>query len=265
VIFEAYFKYSRVTQVGRTLWKQFAPIAIGALIALELIQIPIFITLARRLRAAQLQRERLLRHAIQASEAERRRIASDLHDGVVQELTGVSLSLAAASRSDSPDASRMGEASASLRGSIKSLRSLLVEIYPPNLHEEGLEFALGDRQILFDPESVEVTPFIAAHNAGAPAFTLRLASGGKTLVYSGDTAWCDNLVRAADGADLMIVESSGWDKEIPQHLDYGTLSRRRAELKARTIVLTHMGPEMLANRGTVRGFELAEDGKSFEI
>jgi two-component system NarL family sensor kinase len=144
VIFEAYFRYSDVTSVGRNLWKQFAPIAIGSLIALELIQVPIFITLARRLRAAQLQRERLLRHAIQASEAERRRIASDLHDGVVQELTGVSLSLAAASRSDSGDAPRMGEASSSIRSSIKSLRSLLVEIYPPNLHEEGLEFALGD-------------------------------------------------------------------------------------------------------------------------
>ena len=144
VIFEAYFRYSAVTDFGRDLWKQFAPIAIGSLIALELIQVPIFITLARRLRAGQLQRERLLRHAIQSSEAERRRIASDLHDGVVQELTGVSLSLAAASRSDSADATRMGEASSSLRSSIKSLRSLLVEIYPPNLHEEGLEFALGD-------------------------------------------------------------------------------------------------------------------------
>ena len=144
VIFEAYFRYSGVTSVGRDLWKQFAPIAIGSLIALELIQVPIFITLARRLRAAQLQRERFLRHAIQSSEAERRRIASDLHDGVVQELTGVSLSLAAASRSDSADATKMSEASSSLRSSIKSLRSLLVEIYPPNLHEEGLEFALGD-------------------------------------------------------------------------------------------------------------------------
>lgn len=144
VIFEAYFQYSGVTEVGRNLWKQFAPIAIGSLIALEVIQIPIFITLARRLRAAQVQRERLLRHAIQSSEAERRRIASDLHDGVVQELTGVSLSLAAASRGDSSDAPRMGEASSSIRSSIKSLRSLLVEIYPPNLHEEGLEFALGD-------------------------------------------------------------------------------------------------------------------------
>jgi signal transduction histidine kinase len=144
VVFEAYFRYSGVTSVGRNLWGQFAPIAIGSLVALELIQIPIFVTLARRLRAAQLQRERLLRHAIQASEAERRRIASDLHDGVVQELTGVSLSLAAASRTDSADAPKMADASSSIRGSIKSLRSLLVEIYPPNLHEEGLEFALGD-------------------------------------------------------------------------------------------------------------------------
>lgn len=113
--------------------------------------------------------------------------------------------------------------------------------------------------------AVQITPFIAAHNAGAPAFTLRLACDGRTLVYSGDTAWCDNLVRAADGADLMVVESSGYDREIPQHLDYGTLRRRRAELKARTIVLTHMGPEMFAHRGEVTGFELAEDGKSFAV
>ena len=38
----------------------------------------------------------------------------------------------------------MADASSTIRSSIKSLRSLLVEIYPPNLHEEGLEFALGD-------------------------------------------------------------------------------------------------------------------------
>lgn len=126
----------------------------------------------------------------------------------------------------------------------------LVEIEPESTRQVG---------------AVQVTPFIAAHNAGAPAFTLRLACDGGTLVYSGDTGWCDNLVRAADGADLLIVESSGYDKEIPQHLDYGTLRRRRAELKARRIVLTHMGPEMLAHRAEVEGFELAEDGKSFAI
>ena len=126
----------------------------------------------------------------------------------------------------------------------------LIEIEPDRTHGIG---------------PLQVTPFIAAHNAGAPAFTLRIACGGRTLTYSGDTGWCDSLVRAADGADLLVVESSGYDKEIPQHLDYGTLSRRRDELKARTIVLTHMGPEMFAHRDRVRGFELAEDGKSFQV
>ncbi len=144
LLFEAYFRYSGVTAVGRQLWGRFAPIAIGALIALELIQIPFAWSLARRLRAGQQQRERLLRHAIAASESERRRLASDLHDGVVQELTGVSLGLAAAARSSPDPDPRFGQASASIRDSVKSLRSLLVEIYPPNLHEEGLESALAD-------------------------------------------------------------------------------------------------------------------------
>ena len=79
-----------------------------------------------------------------AGEAERRRIASDLHDGVVQELTGVSLGLAAIGRAEEVSRTQVLEASSAIRNSIKSLRSLLVEIYPPNLHEEGLESALTD-------------------------------------------------------------------------------------------------------------------------
>lgn len=144
LLVEAYFRYDQVRAVGLDLWKQFAPLAIGALVLLELIQIPIAVNLARRLRAGQLQRERLLRHAIEASEAERRRIAGDLHDGVVQDLTGVSMSLTASSWAGGPDAPAMAEASSKLRDGIRSLRSLLVDIYPPNLHEEGLESALGD-------------------------------------------------------------------------------------------------------------------------
>ena len=95
LLFETYFRYSGVTDVGRQLWAQFAPITIGALIVLELVQIPLAWSMARRLQASQLAHERLLRHALDASDAERRRIAGDLHDGVVQELTGVSLTLAA--------------------------------------------------------------------------------------------------------------------------------------------------------------------------
>ncbi|MGD9700941.1 MAG: sensor histidine kinase [Acidimicrobiia bacterium] len=144
LLFESYFRYSGVTDVGRHLWAQFAPITIGALIVLQLVQIPFAWSMARRLQSGQRERERLLRHALDASDAERRRIASDLHDGVVQELTGVSLALAAQGRGESVGRQQVLDASSAIRGSIKSLRSLLVEIYPPNLQEEGLESAVGD-------------------------------------------------------------------------------------------------------------------------
>lgn len=144
LLFEAYFRYSGVTAVGRHLWAQFAPITIGALVILELVQIPLAWSMARRLQSSQREHERLLRHALDASDAERRRIAGDLHDGVVQELTGVSLTLAAQGRSDTVAPQQALDASAAIRSSIKSLRSLLVEIYPANLQEEGLSSAIGD-------------------------------------------------------------------------------------------------------------------------
>src|SRR5207248_1277076 len=94
LLFEAYFRYDAVTAGGRRSWNDFAPIMLVALIGLEALQIPLAWSMARRVRAGQQRQEVLLRRAIHASDAERRRIASDLHDGVVQDLASVSYSLA---------------------------------------------------------------------------------------------------------------------------------------------------------------------------
>ena len=146
LLFEAYFPYNNVRSTGASLWREFGPIAVGALLLLELVQIPFAWSMARRLRSGQRQRERLLHHAIDSSDAERRRIASDLHDGAVQDLTGVSMSLAAAARTTDVAGPRdtMADAGSKIRETVKSLRSMLVDIYPPNLHEEGLESAMVD-------------------------------------------------------------------------------------------------------------------------
>ncbi len=154
LLYEAYFRYGAVTDVGRDLWRRFAPVAVGALLGLQLVQIPFAWRLARRLRRSQLHRERLLRHAIDSSETERRRIAGDLHDGVVQDLTGVSLTLSAAAKGPLGTDPRLADAAAAIRESVKSLRSLLVEIYPPNLHVEGLDTALGDLLAAFKNRGV---------------------------------------------------------------------------------------------------------------
>jgi two-component system, NarL family, sensor kinase len=147
LLFEAYFRYDAVTEAGQAAWRRFAPPSLGALLVLELVQIPFAWSLARRVQQQQRERERLLRHAVESSDAERRRIAGDLHDGVVQDLTGLNYAMDAM-RLGSPTEGQRAELIATgagqLRRSIGALRSLLVDLYPPNLAEEGLPAALTE-------------------------------------------------------------------------------------------------------------------------
>lgn len=147
LLFEAYFRYGAVAAAGGRIWRSFAPISLAALAALELLQIPLAWSLARRLRQGQQEREGLLREALDASLRERRRIATDIHDGVVQDLAGVAYALAGAARQPAtpdPLAQVFAESSTMVGKSLAGLRSLLVEIYPPDLAEEGLVPAVAD-------------------------------------------------------------------------------------------------------------------------
>jgi signal transduction histidine kinase len=174
LLFESYFRYDAVTEAGLAAWRRFAPIALGALLVLQVVQIPLAASLARRVRRQQRERESLLQHAVDASNAERRRIAGELHDGVVQQLTGVTYTLDAA-RLGRPDeaeqAAVISTAAGELRSSIGALRSLLVDIYPPNLAVEGLPSALAELasslertgvRVELDTDGVDTLPPVTA-------------------------------------------------------------------------------------------------------
>lgn len=147
MLFEAYFLYGAVVETGREAWQRFAPPALGALVVLELLQIPFAWSLARRLERQRHDRERLLRYAVESSDAERHRIAGDLHDGVIQDLTGLTFALDATrlGNASEDDRSRLiADGATRLRSSISELRTLMVDLYPPNLETLGLEGALHE-------------------------------------------------------------------------------------------------------------------------
>jgi two-component system NarL family sensor kinase len=171
LLFEAYLRYTSIAASARRVWLAFGPSIIGALLLLELIQVPLALRYSRRLRESQEERERLLQRALEASDLERRRIAHDLHDGVVQSLAGVSFSLAAAAgKSGDPDSvAVLLEGAAATRQSVRELRTLLVDIYPPDLHRAGLAAALTDLLATFKGRGIEASAQIQTELVLQPA------------------------------------------------------------------------------------------------
>ncbi|MFG1345436.1 MBL fold metallo-hydrolase [Xanthobacter autotrophicus DSM 431] len=112
-----------------------------------------------------------------------------------------------------------------------------------------------------------LTTATVIHSSGAPSTALRLTDGARTLAFSGDTEWTDALLPIAGGADLFICESFMFDGAPVGHMAYRTIERRRADLNAGRILLTHMGDDMWARRGEVDAahFIVAEDGLELDI
>ena len=120
------------------------------------------VLLARRIRAQEeerashaKEREALLQQAIDASDAERKRIASDLHDGVVQTLAGLAFSLAAKGAATNQDEDLL-HAADTLRSSVTDLRTLMIEIAPPDLAVGGVDAALKKLLAPLPAKGIEV-------------------------------------------------------------------------------------------------------------
>jgi two-component system NarL family sensor kinase len=140
LVFEAYYNYERVDQVAQRLLQQTLPLVLIPLLILQLVQIPIAISLARRIKRHENERSRLLERALSVSDRERVRFAADLHDGPIQDLAGISYAHGAVAPTvverHAPLMARVQDA---LQRSIESLRGLMTDLYPPDLRSGNLD------------------------------------------------------------------------------------------------------------------------------
>jgi ribonuclease BN (tRNA processing enzyme) len=102
------------------------------------------------------------------------------------------------------------------------------------------------------------------HASGAPSLALRVSYAGKTVAYSGDTAWTDALVDVSTGADLFVCEAYFRDKQVPYHLDLSTLLAHRTQLSCARLVVTHMHSDLLDRNDEV-ACERAHDGLDLSL
>jgi ribonuclease BN (tRNA processing enzyme) len=97
------------------------------------------------------------------------------------------------------------------------------------------------------------------HTKPDVSLALRVTVGGKSLAFSGDSGWTDELLGISAGADLFLCECTYFESNhLDFHLNYPIIERNHSRFTAKRMILTHLGREVLERRGDV-GIEMADD------
>ncbi|MFZ0247807.1 MAG: MBL fold metallo-hydrolase [Candidatus Binatus sp.] len=103
------------------------------------------------------------------------------------------------------------------------------------------------------------------HTKPEISLSLRIDGGGKSIVFSGDSGWNDELVELSAGADLFLCECTYYEStQLTFHLNYPLLAANRDKFKVRRMVLTHLGREVLSRADEI-ALEMGYDGMKIEI
>ncbi len=147
-VFEAYLPPDRVGFERSSLLWQVLPVSLIGLVLFQLVILPLAFSLARRVDRGRQQRLDLVARSLASWHAERRRLAQDLHDGVIQDLAagGYALSAVTGALPAGPagDQARgmAQQLTRTLTGSLEALRSLSLDLFPADLGGAGLAPAL---------------------------------------------------------------------------------------------------------------------------
>jgi len=168
-------------------------------------------SLVGELEATQRDRDRLLARTVEVAEHERIRVAQDLHDGPIQQLTTVALRLDVFNRhTERRSQEELSKAAAGIREQVAevmvALRGLMVQLRPPILDERGLVAALHDEadRILGDAVSHTVTSTV-------DDAMLEIEAEAETVIYRVTREALINIAKHADAthADISLALDDG--------------------------------------------------------
>ena len=75
-------------------------------------------------------------------------------------------------------------------------------------------------------------------------FGYRVPVGGKTIAYTGDTMFCEEIFELAEGADVLVLDCTYSEGGGPEHMGIDDLRVIRKRVAAETtIILTHLNGE----------------------
>ncbi len=124
-------------------------------------------------------------------------------------------------------------------------------VYAHEMSQDGL---------VMKDENVTVTAALVDHPPVVPAFAYRFDTAGRSIVISGDTNRSDNLIKLAQGADILVHEAlwvPGVDRLVARVANAATLKKHiidshtsvedcgkvAAAAGVKTLVLSHIVPK----------------------
>jgi len=132
-------------------------------------------------------------------------------------------------------------------GCKEKIRSLLELLYPGTnvLDKLNLHFIsyIDDQELSIG--YIQLTALPVHHKPESLPHGIRINVLGKTISYSGDTGWTDNLIALAKNADLFICECNFYHSEVDGHMNYMTLKKHLQQMDYQKILLTHFDRELL--------------------
>ncbi len=232
ILVETYFSVDRLQERQDQLAETIAPAVLVPLVLLLLLILPLAVSLARRVARQEAERSTLVRLAAEASATERRAMAAELHDGVVQDLSGVGYALAVvegrlarpAGLAEEDRRDMLATVRTSLdvvRGDVASLRSIITTLYTSVVEDVDLGSAL--LTVAADAESHGIT--VVSDIGPMPALPARTSAavfqvGREALRNAVEHAQALTLrlTLAADGDEVvLVVEDDGIGFAAPRH------------------------------------------------
>lgn len=111
-----------------------------------------------------------------------------------------------------------------------------IRLYDDRAPPDGIVILAEDMNegVVFEKDGVRITAFEVDHSPIRPAFGFRVDYGGRSVVLSGDTRVSQNLIRYAQGVDLLIHEVAS-----PESFQRAGIPSERAK----PIIEHHVTPE----------------------
>jgi ribonuclease Z len=151
------------------------------------------------------------------------------------------------------------------------------KLHPDGIVVEVTEIPTTARpEVFYEHAGLRLERFEVDHFPVVPAFGYRATYDGRTAVLSGDTSFCESLLHAAEGADLLVCEAMNTGmlreriaalraagrelqasllEDVPSyHIDVADVARLARQAGVRQLVLDHLIPPIPAAGPEVERF-----------